>query len=156
MQHTRSSPANSNSELWHVGSSSQTMDRIWALGTWSLSHWTSREVPIYSSSPTHTHTGFMPDSWEITRMRHSPEDQTKESKGAHQESVSAEAQQSGLVAVQMNPKQDTSNALAVRAQPCQVCPDPSSMFDSHHINSHSETYILSMRERVEVTPFSIL
>ena len=86
-------------------------------------------------------------------MRHGPEDQAKESKGAHQESVSAEAQQSGLVAVQMNPEQDTSNALAVIAQPCQVFPDPSSVFDSHHINSHSETDILSMRQRAEVTQF---
>ena len=86
-------------------------------------------------------------------MRHSPEDQAKESKGAHQESVSAEAQQSGLVAVQMNPEQDTSNALAVRAQPCQVFPDSLSVFDSHHINSHSETDILSMRQRAEVTQF---
>ena len=111
------------------------------------------EVPTYSSSPTNTHTGSVPDSREITRMRHGPEGQAKESKGAHQESVSAEAQQSGLIAVQMNPKQDTSNALAVRAQPCQVFPDPSSMFDSHHINSHSETDILSMRERAEVTRF---
>ena len=51
-----SSPANSNSELWHVGSSSLTTDQTWALGTCSLHHWTSREVPIYSSSPTnHTY-----------------------------------------------------------------------------------------------------
>ena len=35
------------SQLWYVGSSSLTKDRAWvpALGTWSLSHWTTREVP---------------------------------------------------------------------------------------------------------------
>ena len=38
------------------------------------------EVPTYSSSPTNTHTGSVPDSREITRMRHGPEGQAKESK----------------------------------------------------------------------------
>ena len=34
--------------LWHVGSSSLTRDRTWApaLGAWSLSHWTTRQVPV--------------------------------------------------------------------------------------------------------------
>lgn len=95
----------------------------------------------------------MPEAREVTRTRHVPGDQAKENETAHQESVSPEAQQSRLIAVQMNPEQDTANALAMRTKSCQILPDPSSIFDSHHVNGHGETYILSMSKRAEVAPF---
>ena len=47
------------SSLWHAGSSSLTRNQTWpppapcSLGPWSLSHWTSREVPhLYASIRT--------------------------------------------------------------------------------------------------------
>lgn len=51
----------------------------------------------------------------------------------------------------MNPEQEASDAVAVRAKSCQIFPDPLSIFDHHYIHSHGETDVLR-GARVKVVP----
>lgn len=71
----------------------------------------------------------------------------KPSRRAHQESVLPKAQQPGLIAVQVDPEQEASDAVLVRAKSCQILPDPLSIFDHHHIDGHGEVDILRKHER---------
>lgn len=66
---------------------------------------------------------------------------------AHQESVLPKAQQPGLIAVQVDPEQEASDAVPVRAKSCQILPDPLSIFDHHHIDGHGEVDVLREQER---------
>ena len=55
-------------QVQYVGSSSPTRGGTWtpALGAWSLSHWTTREVPLGFRLTRHHHVK-MGDTEEITR-----------------------------------------------------------------------------------------
>lgn len=108
---------------------------------------------IHCLQQTHTRgTGSEPDTRDGTRMRHTG-GPVNENKPAHQEPVSPEAQQSGLIAIQMNPEQETSDALAMRTQSCQVFPDPLTISDLDYVNGHSKICILNKSKRTQVIPF---
>lgn len=78
---------------------------------------------------------------------HGASDQSgKPNRTAHQESVFTKAQQPGLVAVQVNPEQEASDVVAVRAKSCQIFPDPLSIFDHHYVHSHGEIDVLREQE----------
>lgn len=108
---------------------------------------------IFSSTHTHRGPGSTPDARDVTRRRHTrAAPQVREHQTAHQELVLPKAQQSGLIAVQMDPEQETSNAFAMRTQPCQMFPDPLSILYFDHVNGHGEIYVLNMSKRAEVIP----
>lgn len=117
-----------------------------------LHHLTAHSFPLANTQtvgPVLCQTWGTEQEWD----KHSPGSQVNRHYTAHQESVSSKAQQPRLIAVQMDPKQETSNAFAMRTKPCQVFPDPLSIFYFHHVNGHSKIYILNMSKRLEVIPF---